>query len=189
MGRWAPDARERLEAAAFDLFEERGYESTTVAQIAERAGLNRATFFRHFADKREVILAGEDVLEGLFVDAIAGAGSGSDTTACLQAALIATDVVMTPQRRAMALRRISVVVGNDELQERGELKLAHLAASVTAALQKRGVEELTARLAAEVVLLAFRVGFERWLRAGDREAFAPLALASLEDLREGMQRL
>lgn len=188
MSRWAPDARERLEAAAFDLFEERGYQSTTVAQIAERAGLNRATFFRHFADKREVILAGEDVLEGLFVDAITGADPASDTIACLRSALIATDVVMTPQRRTMALRRIAVVVGNDELQERGELKLAHLAASIATALQKRGVDELSARLSAAVVVLAFRVGFERWLRAGDREMFAPLALAALAELREGMQQ-
>ncbi|SDO60096.1 DNA-binding transcriptional regulator, AcrR family [Nakamurella panacisegetis] len=186
MGRWAPDTRERLEAAAFDLFEERGYESTTVAQIAERAGLNRATFFRHFADKREVILAGEDILEGLFVDAIAGASSSSDTTACLRIALIAADVVMTPYRRAVALRRIAVVTGNDELQERGQLKLAHLAASIARALQDRGNDELSSRLAAQMAILAFRVGFERWLRAGDHETFAPLALGALDDLRERM---
>ena len=46
VSRWAPDARERLETAALDLFVENGYEETTVAQIADRAGLNRATFFR-----------------------------------------------------------------------------------------------------------------------------------------------
>lgn len=189
MGRWAPNARERLEAAAFDLFEERGYESTTVAQIAERAGLNRATFFRHFADKREVILAGEDVLEGLFVDAISGADSSLDTTAYVRLGLIATDVVMTPRRRALALRRIAVVTGNEELQERGQLKLAHLTASITMALQQNGVDELSARLAAELALLAFRVGFERWLRAGEHDAFAPLALAALDELRERMLRL
>ncbi|GGF11984.1 TetR/AcrR family transcriptional regulator [Subtercola lobariae] len=119
MGRWAPNARDRLEEAAFDLFEEHGYESTTVAQIAERAGLNRATFFRHFADKREVILAGEDVLEGLFVDAISGASPSLETREYLRIALTATDVVMTPRRRAVALRRIAVTAGNAELQERG----------------------------------------------------------------------
>ena len=136
-----------------------------------------------------MILAGEDVLEGLFVDAISGADPWSDTTARLRIALIATDVVMTPHRRAVALRRIAVVTGNGELQERGQLKLAHLAASVATALQDKGVDELSARLAAEMVVLAFRVGFERWLRAGDREAFAPLALAALDDLRERMLRL
>ncbi len=73
MGRWAPNARERLETAALDLFAENGYEETTVAQIADRAALNRATFFRHFADKREVLFGGEDVLAGLFADAIRAA--------------------------------------------------------------------------------------------------------------------
>ena len=70
MSRWAPNARERLEDAALDLFVENGYEETTVAQIADRAGMNRATFFRHFADKREVLFGGEDVLTGLFADGI-----------------------------------------------------------------------------------------------------------------------
>src|SRR5215469_7084979 len=99
MGRWAPDARERLEDAALDLFVENGYEETTVAQIAERAGLNRATFFRHFADKREVLFGGENVLAGLFADGIRAAPHEATLTECLQAALAAVEVVMTPHRR------------------------------------------------------------------------------------------
>src|ERR1700677_5355772 len=97
VSRWAPDARERLETAALALFAENGYEETTVAQIADRADLNRATFFRHFADKREVLFGGEDVLAGLFADAIRAAPPGAALTECLQAALAAAGVVMTPQ--------------------------------------------------------------------------------------------
>ena len=67
MGRWKPDARGRLEQAAFELFTERGFEQTTVAEIAERAGLTERTFFRYFADKREVLFAGADALQELFV--------------------------------------------------------------------------------------------------------------------------
>src|SRR6202050_5792836 len=89
VSRWAPDARERLETAALDLVAENGYEETTVAQIAERAGMNRATFFRHFADKREVLFGGEDVLAGLFGDAIRAAPQGATLHACLRAALAA----------------------------------------------------------------------------------------------------
>src|SRR5579863_6638104 len=100
VSRWAPAARERLETAALDLFVERGYEETTVAQIADRAGLNRATFFRHFADKREILFGGEDVLAGLFADAIRAAPAGVTLTGCLRAALAAAEVAMTPQRRA-----------------------------------------------------------------------------------------
>lgn len=178
-----PDARERLETAAFDLFEEQGYESTTVAQIAERAGLNRATFFRHFTDKREAVLAGEDVLTKLFVEGVHGAAPNSDAATCLHAALVATGTVMTPQRRAAALRRIAIVGTNPELQERGELKFAHLAEAIAQALRQRGIDDLSARLAAELGLLAFRVGFERWLRAAVDSDFVPIATDTLSELR------
>lgn len=182
MARWAPDARERLERAALDLFAENGYEQTTVAQIADRAGLNRATFFRHFADKREVILAGEGVLSDLFAGAIRTAPANATVADCLQAALAAAADVMTPPRRVAATRRIQVVSANSELQERGQLKLAGIAISIADALRERGTEELTARLAAEVGLLAFRVAFENWLKANDGDPFLPFAIRALNDL-------
>src|SRR6202453_4976247 len=97
VSRWAPDARERLETAALDLFTENGYEETTVAQIADRAGLNRATFFRHFADKREVLFGGEDVLAGLFAGGIRAAPPASTLAECLQVALVGAEAEMTPQ--------------------------------------------------------------------------------------------
>ena len=183
VSRWAPDARERLEAAALDLFVENGYEETTVAQIADRAGLNRATFFRHFADKREVLFGGEDVLAGLFGDAIRGASPDATVTECLQAALAAADAAMTPQQRAKAAKRVLVVGANAEVQERGLLKHARVAKSVTAALRERGTDELTARLGAEMGMLAFSIAFERWMKANDDEPFAPFADAALSDLQ------
>jgi len=183
VGRWAPDARARLETAALDLFVEHGYEKTTVAQIAERAGLNRATFFRHFADKREVLFAGEDVLAGLFADAIRAAPPQATLTACLQAALAAAGDTMTPQRRATARRRIQILAADSELHERGQLKYARITGSIADALRERGVDDLTARLAADVGLLAFRVAFERWMKAGEEEPFPPFALQALDDLQ------
>jgi AcrR family transcriptional regulator len=183
VSRWAPDARERLETAALDLFAENGYEETTVAQIAARAGLNRATFFRHFADKREVLFGGEDVLAGLFGDAIRGAPPGATITECLQAALAAAAAAMTPRQRARAARRVLVVAANTEVQERGLLKHARIAASVSAALRARGADELTARLGAEVGMLAFRIAVEGWMQAGDEEPFALHAAAALSDLQ------
>ena len=135
VSRWAPDARERLETAALDLFVENGYEETTVAQIADRAGLNRATFFRHFADKREVLFGGEDVLAGLFAGAIRAASPDATVTGCLQAAFAAAEVAMTPRQRAKAAKRVLVVAANSELQERGLLKHARIARSISAALR------------------------------------------------------
>jgi AcrR family transcriptional regulator len=183
VSRWAPNTRERLETAALDLFVENGYEETTVAQIADRAGLNRATFFRHFADKREVLFGGEELLAALFADGILAAPPGATLTDCLQAALAATEVVMTPHRRAAAARRVLVLAANTELQERGLLKHARIAKSMTAALLQRGTDELTARLAAEVGMLAFSVALERWMAAGNDDSFAPFADAALREMQ------
>ena len=183
VGRWEPNARERLENAALDLFVENGYEETTVAQIADRAGMNRATFFRHFADKREVLFGGEDVLADLFADAIKAAPEAATLAEYLQAALVAAETAMTPQQRAKATQRLLVVAANSEVQERGLLKHARIAKSVTAALRERGTDELTARLGAETVMLAFSVAFERWMKADEDAPFAPFAEAALTDLR------
>jgi len=183
VSRWAPDARERLEAAALELFARNGYEETTVAQIADRAGLNRATFFRHFAEKREVLFGGEDVLAGLFAGAIRAAAPDATLTGCLQAAFVAADVAMTPPQRAKAAQRVLVVAANSELQERGLLKHARIARSITAALRDRGTDELTARLGADVGMLAFTVAVERWMRADTAEPFSRHAAAALSDLQ------
>lgn len=166
-----------------DLFVENGYEDTTVAQIAERAGLNRATFFRHFADKREVLFAGEDVLPGLFADAIRAAPPEATLIECLRAALAAVGDTMTPQRRAAAGRRIRILTADSELHERGQLKYARVTSSIADALRERGVDDLTARLAANLGLLAFRVAFERWMKAGEDEPFPSFAGTALNDLR------
>src|SRR5580658_3714735 len=183
MSRWAPDARERLETAALDLFVENGYEETTVAQIADRAGLNRATFFRHFADKREVLFGGEELLAGLFADGIRAAAPDATITECLQAAFAAAGVAMTPRQRAKAAQGVLVVAANSELQERGLLKRARIARSVSAALRERGADELTARLGAEVVMLAFTIAVGRWMQADSDQAFSLQAAAALSDLQ------
>lgn len=183
MSRWAPDARERLESAALSLFAENGYEETTVAQIAERAGLNRATFFRHFADKREVLFGGEDKLAGLFAGGIRAAGPEATLTECLHAAFAAAGQVLTPQQRAKAAVRVQVLAANTEVQERGLLKRARLAQSISAALRMRGSDELAARLGAEIGLLAFSIAVERWIKADQDEPFPLHAASALSDLQ------
>ncbi len=182
VARWEPNARERLETAALDLFVANGYEKTTVTQIAERAGMNRATFFRHFVDKREVLFAGEDILATLFGDAIAGATLEANVSDCLEAALVSAEVVMTPKLRVAAARRIAVVATSSELQERGQLKHARIARSVVEALIDRGEDDVTARLGAEILLLAFNFAFERWMQATGDESFSDVAEVTLCEL-------
>jgi AcrR family transcriptional regulator len=162
MARWEPNARERLERAALELFLQRGYESTTVAEIAERAGLVRSTFFRHFADKREVLF-GRDELKLLLLDGIAGAPDGASPIETVGAALQSAAAAFSPQRRAFVRQRQQAVAANSNLLERELLKRAGLAAAMAEALRGRGVAEPTASLAAEVASLALRTTLARWV--------------------------
>jgi AcrR family transcriptional regulator len=177
MARWEPNARERLERAALELFLQRGYESTTVAEIAERAGLVRSTFFRHFADKREVLF-GRDELKLLLLDGIAGAPDGASPIETVGAALQSAAAAFSPQRRAFVRQRQQAVAANSNLLERELLKRAGLAAAMAEALRGRGVAEPTASLAAEVASLALRTTLARWVevRADAAEA-APAGAA------------
>ena len=139
MSRWEPNARGRLEQAALELFGERGFEQTTVAEIAERAGLTKRTFFRHFADKREVLFGGGDELQELFVSGLADAPAvrGADRRGRRRASR--PPAPCFEERRELARRRQAVIAANAELQERELVKLASLAAALAAALRERGV--------------------------------------------------
>src|SRR3982751_3151799 len=112
MGRWEPGARERLVAAAVDLFVEQGYDETTVAQIAERAGITRSTFFRYFPDKRDVLAAGQETLSELLRDGIASAPEGATPLDAVAAGLVSVSGAMGPMNRELAPRLEAVVAAN-----------------------------------------------------------------------------
>src|ERR1700761_593862 len=118
MPRWEPNARERLERAALALFTENGYDATTVAGIADRAGLTKSTFFRHFADKREVLFSGQDFLLAQFSQAIRNAPPAAGPADCLAAALETAAPAFTPERHDLASQRRAVVTAHSELLER-----------------------------------------------------------------------
>ncbi|MEU8687785.1 helix-turn-helix domain-containing protein [Streptomyces sp. NPDC048665] len=182
MGRWEPDARGRLAKAALELYGERGYEQTTVAEIAKRAGLTERTFFRHYADKREVLFAGAVELENLFVTAVADAPGSAAPLDAVARGLYATAELFT-DRREFACRRQAVIMGNAELHERELIKLASLSAALGDTLRRRGVAEPTASLAAEAGVAVFKVAFERWIAAGEMCSLAELTRESLDELR------
>src|ERR1035437_10194474 len=123
MSRWEPNARGRLERAAMELYIERGFEQTTVAEIAARAGLTERTFFRHFADKREVLFAGAGELQDFLVSTLAGAPDSAAPIDAVAAALEAAGALLQ-ERRDYAGQRPAVIAANVELQERGLIKLA-----------------------------------------------------------------
>lgn len=183
MARWQPNASERLVLAAVELFEERGYERTTVIEIAERAGLTKSTFFRHFQDKREVLFGGA-TLTALLTKGIADAPTAATPLEAVAHGLYATGKeAFPPARREFTARRRAVIEANSELREREALKGLGLTGSMTDALEQRGVPELIACVAAELGGLAMKIAYERWSETTDGDDFGELVREAFTEVR------
>ncbi len=182
MPRWEPDARGRLQQAALGLYGERGFDNTTVAEIAEHAGLTKRTFFRYFADKREVLFWGSEALEELFVTEVGAAPESAAPLDAVTAALDAAAAVFEPRREGAAQRQ-QIIAANPELQERELIKFQSMAAAVAQALRRRGVADPAAILAAEASITVFRVAFERWTNQGNQQSLQQLIRETLNELR------
>lgn len=168
--------------AAIELFDEQGYEATTVAEIAERAGLTKRTFFRYFSDKREVLFNGSQELQRLWLEGVAAAPLDATPLAVVVAGL---DPVaeMFAERHDFARIRAGIIEANPELQERELIKLQNLAGAIKAALVERGVSANAAILAAQAGVTVFHVAFAHWVQQDDPTAFRRLIDESLEELR------
>lgn len=182
MSRWEPNARGRLEQAAMALFGERGFDQTTVAEIAKRAGLTERTFFRYFADKREVLFSGAGALHELLVHAVAACPDATSPIDAIAAALQAAGTVFD-DRRAGARQRQTIIAAHDELQERELIKMASLAAALAGALRRRGVTDPAASLAAEAGIAVFRIAFERWVAEPQVRPLSRVLTESLDELK------
>ena len=182
MSRWKPDAQGRLMGAAIELFDEHGYEATTVAEIAERAGLTKRTFFRYFSDKREVLFSGSHELQNLWLEGLCAA---APETRPLSAVIAGLDPVaqMFAERHPFARMRSQVIEANPELRERELIKLQNLTAAITEALVARGIPANAATLAANSGVTVFHVAFARWVQQDDPAALRRLIAESLAELR------
>jgi AcrR family transcriptional regulator len=168
--------------AAITLFAEQGYEETTVAEIAEGAGLTKRTFFRYFSDKREVLFSGSAELERLWVEAVAAAPPDATPLAVVTAGF--TPVAeMFVERLDFARIRAGIIEANPELKERELIKLQTLASAITAALVERDVPTNAAILAAQAGVTVFHVAFASWVQQDDSKAFRRLMDESLGELR------
>jgi AcrR family transcriptional regulator len=183
MARWQPDPSRRLVVAALELFEERGYENTTVIEIAERAGLTKSTFFRHFPDKREVLFGGETMADLVAKGIAAAPGSATPLEAVAHALDTIGREAFPPDRREFGARRQAVIAANPELREREALKGLRLTASMIDALVRRGVPDLTARVAAELGALAWKIAYERWSGTTGDDEFGAAARRALREVR------
>jgi AcrR family transcriptional regulator len=181
MGRWEPNARGRLIQAAFALYGERGFEQTTVAEIAERAGLTERTFFRHFADKREVLFAGADALRDRLVSTVANAPESLRPIDATATGLEAAGTLIQ-EGGELARQRQAIIASSAELQERELVKLTSLAAALAEALRQRGVEDPVASLTAETGIAVFKVAFQRYVDEANRRELPQLIRESFDGL-------
>jgi AcrR family transcriptional regulator len=182
MVRWEPDSRGRLAQAAFALYGERGFENTTVAEIASRAGVTERTFFRHFADKREVLFWGAGALQELLVGAVASAPGPAAPIDAVAAALDAAATLLQ-ERRDHSRQRQTIIAASAELRERELIKLATLAAALADALRRRGVRDPAASLTAEAGIAVFRVAFERWIDEDNQADLSHIIRETLDELK------
>jgi len=182
MSRWEPEARARVQQAAMELYGERGFEQTTVAEIARRAGLTERTFFRHFADKREVLFGGAGMLNEFLVSSVAGAPHSLAPIDAIGTALESAGALLQ-QRRDTARQRQAIIDANVDLQERELIKLALLASALAVALRRRGVGEPVASLAAEAGIAVFKIAFNLWISESNQANLPQIIRQSFVDLK------
>lgn len=161
MARWDPDAEARLRAAALELFRVHGFENVTAAQIAERAGLARRSFFRYFPDKREVLFAGSEQLPAAIAEAFDAIGAGIRPWPAVLAALDTIGAHLVEHAVDSGVRR-EVIAASPELQERERTKAAAITAAIQSAVEKRDVDTVTAALLAQLGAAVFKQAFEQW---------------------------
>jgi AcrR family transcriptional regulator len=182
MVRWEPGARERLQAAALELFATRGFEQVTAAEIAQSVGLTERTFFRHFTDKREVLFYGQQQFLQAFIDGVDAAPPDASPLEVIASALDAAASFFPDERRSYSRMRQSVIDKNPALQERELHKLAGLAVVVAEALRARGIGEPAATLAAQSGATVFGIAFAQWIRDGEERSLSDIASAVLREL-------
>ncbi|MDT0418068.1 helix-turn-helix domain-containing protein [Streptomyces sp. DSM 41982] len=180
MARWEGNTRGRLERAALDLFTEQGYDRTTVAEIARRAGLTERSFYRWYTDKREALFGGGQELEELLVAAVAEVPEGTAPLDTLLRAFTKAPEVFRPREFLRA--RAAVIAASPPLRERELIKTASMSAALKKALENRGHPPAPARLATDAAMAIVRVAGERW--AADESAdYETLLRAAEGELR------
>lgn len=182
MSRWAPDARGRLQSVALELFAEQGFDTTTVVEITERAGLTERTFYRHFADKREVLFSGAQELRDFLVERLEKEVESVGPIAAVMTALCASAEAFFDERRDLVQVRQRIIDANVDLQERELIKLASLSAALAATLQRHGIERRAARLSAESGITVFHIAFADWVSGDTGKSLSEFIRSSAAEL-------
>jgi AcrR family transcriptional regulator len=166
MSRWQPDARGRLERAALELFARQGFTETTVPEITAEAGLTTRTFFRHFADKREVLFAAEAGLPPFIAQLMAEAPAELGPYDTLAHSLETVAATRFDGLLDFLIARRAVIRSDAGLRERELRKQEVLAEAIEQGFLARGVDEVTSSLVGRMAAVVFNVSLDRWLDLG-----------------------
>ncbi len=172
MPRWEPDAPERLERAALELFAEHGFEQTTVPEIAERAGLTTRSFFRHFADKREVLFRGMDEVPDRVAGLLRDAPRSLTVIEMLSWGIETMATNFFEGHREELRARRAIVETAPGLQERDLRKQSDMAEAIARALEGDGLDRLAAAVAGKLAITISSTAIARWLDAADDRPLA-----------------
>lgn len=184
MARWQTGARDRLEQAALALFLEQGFSETTVPQIAERAGLTTRTFFRHFADKREVLFAGDDAVPALFHQLLTRTPAQVLPVPLILSQLGPFAESVFGAHRDILNVRTQIIRTDQGLTERKFQKMAAIKASVTQGFVERGSDPLSAMLAADLAMTVMETALTRWLAPDNTATLSAVVAEVLASLRQ-----
>ena len=179
MSRWEPDARGRLLRAALELFAEFGYDATTTAQIAERAGLTKTTLFRLFPDKREIIFQGQSMLLGLVTAGVEEAPADSTAQDLLVAGLRSLSSAHTAKQRDIGRTLDPIVASSEELRERAVFKRSAITSALEQALLHRVGDVRLAGVLADLGVRSYYAGYQTWVAADDQRSFTDHVLQEL----------
>lgn len=184
MPRWEPDGVDRLQAAALELFAGQGFERTTVAEIAQRAGLTSRTFFNHFTDKREVLFGPlADMQRETVTREIAACPAELPPLEAVVCGLQAAGDTLWEERRAAVKLRREVIDANPDLQERELRKSAALIDALAGALRARGVDADTALLSARAGVTVQQTAMQKWTQSDENRALREFLSDALHSLR------
>jgi AcrR family transcriptional regulator len=184
MGRWEPGAEQRLQQAAMTLFLERGYDNVTVAEIAEKAGLTRRTFFNHFGDKREIFSSGAEAFRASVSSHLAHVDGSVAPLEAAVAALSHAGAGIADYRRYAAQVR-AIVASAPELQERELSKLAHVTTLISQQLQRRGSDARSATIVAKLAVTAFSIAWDDCI-SDDQQPFEDLMRRAVDGVRAAL---
>lgn len=168
-GRPRASSRETLAEAACELFLEKGYEATSIVDIAQRAGVSRSSFFNYFASKSDVLWSGLDARIAEASVALAALGTDADGPA-VRAALEPVVRGFAPDPLALALRNAEVMGLEQELLRDTGLRHARISSAVAGAARSAGIDQIRADILGSALATAVLSSLRVWAEQGAGQA-------------------